>query len=64
MLLGPDHDRPELLGGQAAVVWEVLDEPGTAADIARAALALVPAVDDVDGAIDELRRLGLIDESS
>ena len=61
VLLGPDQDRPELLGGQAAVVWEVLDEPGTVADIAAAAQALVPSIDGVDRAIDELRRLGLID---
>jgi hypothetical protein len=62
VLLAPALDQPELLGGRAAVVWEVLDEPATAAAIAEAARAVVPDVDDVGSAIDELRRLDLVDE--
>lgn len=27
VVLGPDRDEPERLGGLAAVVWEVLDHP-------------------------------------
>ena len=61
VLLAPDRDQPELLGGQAAVVWEVLDEPLTAAEIAEAARAVIDEADDADGAIDELLRLGLVD---
>ncbi len=62
VLLAPDHDQPELLGGQAAVVWEVLDEPLTAAEITEAARAVIPEADDADGALAELMRLGLVAE--
>jgi len=60
VLLAPDHDEPELLGGQAAVVWEVLDEPLTAAEIATAARVVIAEADDAGGALDELVRLGLV----
>jgi hypothetical protein len=62
VLLSPSSDRPELLGGQAAVVWEVLDDLATAAAIAQRARALIPEVDDLGEAIEELCRLGLVDE--
>lgn len=61
VLLAPDRAEPELLGGRAAVVWEVLDEPLTTAEIAEAARAVIAEADDADGAIDELIRLGLVE---
>jgi len=61
VLLAPSHDRPELLGGLAALVWEVLDEPLTAQSITDHVREVIPDAADPHRAIEELVRVGLLD---
>ena len=52
VLLAPNQPQPELLGGAAAVVWEVLDDALTSEEIGRMAGELVGPIDSTAAALD------------
>lgn len=60
VVLAPAADTPERLGGAAAVVWEVLDRPMTAAALASAVTAVIGQELEVTRALDELRAAGWV----
>lgn len=59
MLLPPGAPAPERLGGLAAAVWEVLDDPLSSQEVAEAVRRLTGA-SDVDDAIEALVSRSLI----
>ena len=64
VLLPPGAEQPVYLAGAAALVWDVLEEPTTAADVTDL-LAQACAEDpariraDIDAVLDELTALGV-----
>lgn len=59
IVLAPGNDAPVRLGGVAAVVWELLDDPLTAADVSALVDEMLPEASEVDAALAELRHSGL-----
>lgn len=59
-MLAPASARPDRLGGIAAAVWEVLDTPMTATEVAIAVQAVLEQAIDVDAALVELVATGLV----
>ena len=60
VLLAPGADTVDQLGGLAAVVWEVLDRPLTASEVADAARAWVGEVHGTLAALTELEAAALV----
>jgi hypothetical protein len=60
VVLAPDRAEPERLGGLAAIVWELLDGPRSAEDLATDATALIPDRPDVAPCLDALVAAGLV----
>ena len=60
VVLIPGRELPTRLGGLAAVVWEVLDEPLDLDGLRDATEAMVDGRPDLTDSLDELRRATLV----
>ncbi len=60
VVLAPHHEQPDRLGGMAAVVWELLDEPLDQAALAAQAADLVGSATGIDEALAHLTDAGLV----
>ncbi len=60
VLLVPGHDDPERLGGLAAVVWEVLDEPLDLEALCDEAMSLLDHRPDLSPCLDALLAAGVV----
>jgi Coenzyme PQQ synthesis protein D (PqqD) len=63
VVLAPDDETAETLGGLGALVWELLDEPTDLDSLRDAVTALGPdpVPDDIAAAVAELRAVGLLE---
>jgi hypothetical protein len=60
VVLVPGHDDPERLGGLAALVWEVLDEPLTLEALHEEAMGLLDQAPRLSPCVDGLVAAGVV----
>ncbi|MEQ1788506.1 MAG: hypothetical protein ABL966_15745 [Acidimicrobiales bacterium] len=63
VVLIPGKDDPDQLGGLAAVVWEVLDDALTTAEVTAAVGAIVGEAPDLSGALADMEAARLVTSS-